>query len=151
MRFKKVLSLVTAISTMLVTSSYQIAFAESDFTEISDVIPESKISEELKEQMETKLETRSECVYPVVVWHDNVSDSEVENEIRDEVGYDISDLEVAYQAPSNDLIDELQQAASDISSEKLEMLMQKYMADVNRDGEIDVLDAVLLQQILLEI
>lgn len=29
--------------------------------------------------------------------------------------------------------------------------MQKYMADVNRDGEIDVLDAVLLQQILLEI
>ena len=32
MRLKKVLSLVTAISTMLVTSSYQIAFAESDFT-----------------------------------------------------------------------------------------------------------------------
>ena len=41
MRLKKVLSLVTAISTMLVTSSYQIAFAESDFTS------ESKISEEL--------------------------------------------------------------------------------------------------------
>lgn len=53
MRLKKVLSLVTAISTMLVTSSYQIAFAESDFTEIPDVTPESKISEELKEQMET--------------------------------------------------------------------------------------------------
>ena len=41
MRLKKVLSLVTAISTMLVTSSYQIAFAEPDFTS------ESKISEEL--------------------------------------------------------------------------------------------------------
>ena len=41
MRLKKILSLVTAISTMLVTSSYQIAFAESDFTS------ESKISEEL--------------------------------------------------------------------------------------------------------
>ena len=52
MRLKKVLSLVTAISTMLVTSSYQIAFAESDFTS------ESKISEELKEQMETKSNTR---------------------------------------------------------------------------------------------
>ena len=54
MRLKKVLSLVMAISTMLVTSSYQIAFAESDFTEIPDVTPEFKISEELKEQMETK-------------------------------------------------------------------------------------------------
>ena len=32
MRLKKILSLVTAISTMLVTSNYQIAFAESDFT-----------------------------------------------------------------------------------------------------------------------
>ena len=53
MRLKKVLSLVMAISTMLVTSSYQIAFAESDFTEIPDVTPEFKISEELKEQMET--------------------------------------------------------------------------------------------------
>lgn len=136
---------------MFVTSSYQITLAESDFTEIPDVTPESKISEELKEQMETKSETRSESVYPVVVWHDNVSDSEVENEISDEVEYDISDLEVAYQAPSNDLLDKLQQAANDISSEKLEMLMQKYTADVNRDGEIDVLDAVLLQQILLEI
>ena len=41
MRLKKILSLVTAISTMLVTSNYQIAFAESDFTS------ESKISEEL--------------------------------------------------------------------------------------------------------
>lgn len=100
MRLKKVLSLVTAISTMLVTSSYQIAFAESDFTEIPDVTPESKISEELKEQMETKSNTRSERVYPVVVWHDNVSDSEVENEISNEVGYDISDLEVTYQVPS---------------------------------------------------
>lgn len=127
MRLKKVLSLVTAISTMLVTSSYQIAFAESDFTEIPDVTPESKISEELKEQMETKSNTRSERVYPVVVWHDNVSDSEVENEISNEVGYDISDLEVTYQVPSNDLLDELQQAANDISSEKLEILMQDYM------------------------
>ena len=52
MRLKKVLSLVMAISTMLVTSSYQIAFAESDFTEIPDVTPEFKISEELKEQID---------------------------------------------------------------------------------------------------
>lgn len=104
-------------------NNYQVAFAESDIIEFPEVTPESKISEELADQ----IKIRAKDVYPVVMWYNNISDSEVENKINNKIGYDISALEVDYQAPPDDLLNELQQAASSVPNENLETLMQKHM------------------------
>lgn len=120
---KKILSLITAISMLFAINSYQVAFAESDIVEFPEVTPESKISEELADQ----IKIRAKDVYPVVMWYNNISDSEVENKINNKIGYDISALEVDYQVPSDDLLNELHQAASSTPNESLEMLMHKHM------------------------
>lgn len=120
---KKILSLITAIPMLFAMNNYQVAFAESDIIEFPEVTPESKISEELADQ----IKIRAKDVYPVVMWYNNISDSEVENKINNKIGYDISALEVDYQAPPDDLLNELQQAASSVPNENLETLMQKHM------------------------
>ena len=123
MRLKKLISLLTSVTMVFAMNSYPIVFAESEKVEIPEITPESKISDDLKEHFEAD----PTGVYPVVMWFENISDTEVETKIENEIGYDIASVEVDYDTPSNELIGELQRAAISDPDENLEYLMQKYM------------------------
>lgn len=108
----------------VVTSVFSFgSLSVSAFHELSTVQPQNKITASLAEIISDS----SNEVLPVVLWLENINDTEIESKIEEEIGFNHNDLEVDYPAPSEELLNELSNAANGDPSNYLKFLMEHHL------------------------
>lgn len=123
MKKRKFLSLTLVCSLFMSALNSSFSYASANqYTE--EIQPEDKITNALSDMMDTCLPNEK---IPVVLWYNTVSDSEIENRIEEKIGYNLENLEVEYEAPSKELLNELAQAANGEPDEYINFLMKKHM------------------------
>lgn len=119
---KRVLSSFISVSIMSQFCFSIPVSADIIMQEMIIIQPENKISDDLTVAMASDADS-----IPVVIWLDDIDNTEVEEKIKASIGYDINSLSVEYAAPSEDLINELAEAANGNPTEYLELLMDNHM------------------------
>ncbi|WP_303805144.1 S8/S53 family peptidase, partial [Ruminococcus flavefaciens] len=122
MKFKRFLTCILAYSIMASAISFN-SITTSAIHQDTATLPTDKITNLLSEKMANV----SDEEIPVIIWFQNISNTELESRIYQEIGYNLESLEVNYPAPSEDLINELSKAASGEPDTYLEFLMKNYM------------------------
>lgn len=69
----------------------------------------------------------SQELYPTIIWTNEIIESEIEKQIKDEVGYNRNSLEEEYDLPSEELLSELENASNEAPSSCLGILMEKHI------------------------
>lgn len=90
--------------------------------------PEIPIENKIEAQLLEAIDSDSMDYYPVVLWSEDLNDSEIEDIIRDRIGYDYESLDTEFAAPSQELLDALENSYIGKPDENLDILMSNYMS-----------------------
>lgn len=91
--------------------------------ESSSIPSRNKITASLAEVVNRS----SNEVLPVILWHNEASCNEIESLVEERIGFNLDNLEVDYPEPSEELMNELSNAANGEPSEYLHFLMERHM------------------------
>ena len=118
-RSKRLISSLVAV--VLMTNSVpMISIANSDKTD--NQLASDKISADLHDLMDSANES-----IPVTIWLDDIETPQLEKQVKDKIGLDITKLENSYTPPSNELLNELDMASNSDSDKNLGILMKNYL------------------------
>jgi len=92
----------------------------------NDDVTYDVIADKISDDLVSAMEESSEDI-PVTIWLKSIESPQLEMQIKNNIGYDVNEIESNYSAPSNELLNELAKASNGESSKYLRALMDNHL------------------------